>query len=284
MKYSDGKRTLVLLTVNAHSRACESEDETNAADIIAALKANPEACADVLAGLEPTCCRDCRENLLTRAESAERERDEWRRKWEELELTRASCCDRMERERDEARAERERLVYLLRSVARTHGLGDHIKKRIEVEVKQEPSEEWSPYRLRTERDAARQELAIERAAREKAERERNALRSALTDSQEAVVTSMRARIAELEQRTEKAEADLAAAVRSRGNDGLWCANVGEHDSVKARLEKAEAVVEAARHRSYVFDPLAWQRWRNKLRAGIAAFDKHKTSSDDNGGV
>ena len=34
--------------------------------------------------------------------------------------------------------------------------------------------------------------------------------------------------------------------RSRGNDGLWCANVGEHDSIKAKLAEAERKVAALR--------------------------------------
>jgi hypothetical protein len=37
-------------------------------------------------------------------EQAERSRDEWRAKWEQLETTRAVCCDQMERERDALRS------------------------------------------------------------------------------------------------------------------------------------------------------------------------------------
>lgn len=48
-------------------------------------------------------CSDCGATLAT----AERSRDEWRAKWEHLETHRAVCCDQMERERDEARAERD---------------------------------------------------------------------------------------------------------------------------------------------------------------------------------
>lgn len=56
-----------------------------------------------------------------RAEKAESERDEWRAKWEDLEIHRASCCDQMEREltaalkvveaaRGENEAELDRLI------------------------------------------------------------------------------------------------------------------------------------------------------------------------------
>lgn len=40
---------------------------------------------------------------------ADKERDEWRAKWERLEVERASCCAAMERERDQARDEASRL-------------------------------------------------------------------------------------------------------------------------------------------------------------------------------
>ena len=113
------------------------------ADLIACLKANPEACGKVMRGLNivfvesierlrkvvvldevcqalgvsplagakaPNMVRHLVIDRLAaekRAESAERSRDEWRAKWEDLVLHRAVCCDQMERERDEARAELE---------------------------------------------------------------------------------------------------------------------------------------------------------------------------------
>ena len=47
--------------------------------------------------------------LLARCEAAEAERDEWYERFAQLESHRASCCWRMEQERDAARAEVKRL-------------------------------------------------------------------------------------------------------------------------------------------------------------------------------
>jgi len=48
----------------------------------------------------------------------------------------------------DATGERDRLTWLLHSVSRTHGLGDHVKKRIQHEVSRpDPGDGWSPYQL-----------------------------------------------------------------------------------------------------------------------------------------
>ena len=44
---------------------------------------------------------------------AEQERDEWRAKWEALEIERAACCAQMEQERDEARAALRECAHLV---------------------------------------------------------------------------------------------------------------------------------------------------------------------------
>lgn len=139
------------------------EGDASAADIIACLRANPEAAGQVLLALESQYIAGEMAKSQARAERAEqalaalretaqhyeddwqalgavvaevtgtdaddithvvnaavntlrllrRDRDTWRAKWEALETTRAACCEQMERERDEARAERKRLSALL---------------------------------------------------------------------------------------------------------------------------------------------------------------------------
>lgn len=79
---------------------------------------------------------------------------------------------------ESAEVEAERLRWLLDSVARTHGCGDHIKNRIRMEVRQSPTDEWSPYRLRQERDDARSRLTV-------CERERDEARAQATTLSEA---------------------------------------------------------------------------------------------------
>ena len=49
----------------------------------------------------------------------------------------------------QAESERARLEWLLSSIARTHGCPEGIQRRIRAEgVTQDPSDDWSPYRLR----------------------------------------------------------------------------------------------------------------------------------------
>ena len=56
--------------------------------------------------------------------------------------------------------ELDRLTWLLHSVSRTHGLGDHVKKRIRQEVwRPDPGDGWSPYQL--QQDVKRLEGQVE---------------------------------------------------------------------------------------------------------------------------
>jgi hypothetical protein len=45
------------------------------------------------------------EGIRTALQAERKRADEWQRKWEDLEVKRASCCDQMEQERDEAQAQ-----------------------------------------------------------------------------------------------------------------------------------------------------------------------------------
>ena len=72
----------------------------------------------------------------------------------------SDIIEELTRERDEATGERDRLTWLLHSVSRTHGLGDHVKKRIQHEVtKPDPGDGWSPYKL--QQDVKRLEGQVE---------------------------------------------------------------------------------------------------------------------------
>ena len=51
--------------------------------------------------------------LIASAPDLLRERDEWRAKWEALEIERAACCAQMEQERDEARAALRECAHLV---------------------------------------------------------------------------------------------------------------------------------------------------------------------------
>lgn len=102
-----------------HSLAASERDlselRTRITDLVAAWGPpthGPDACPSVAAGVGP-CFRCAVSAAVARATQAERDRDAWRAKWEALETTRAVCCDQMERERDEARAERDAAVTRL---------------------------------------------------------------------------------------------------------------------------------------------------------------------------
>lgn len=161
-------------------------------DLVACLKANPEVRDTVLRELAPR---------KARAETAERDLAalhalihdqsglddhkytpgqmvaEMAARWQGA----SDDCDRFERERDEAQAERDTL-------------------RAACQEFQRREEEYERESFATLQTALREVTA-----------ERNALRSALTDSQQAIVGSMRARIAKLEAVAEAARELYEAA-------------------------------------------------------------------------
>lgn len=160
------------------------ESGANVADLIACLKANPEACAEVLIGVGVDRMREATEYYsLRRAKEAE------------------ARAEKAERERDEYKVRAQRAGH-----AEVVALN--------------------------ERDAALARLAS-------AENERNALRSALTDSQPAILDSLRSELEECRAKLAETTEALHLANRDVDRLNLACEKANEWRA------SAERVVEAA---------------------------------------
>ena len=101
---------------------------------------------------------------------------------------------------------------------------------------------------------------------EQAERERDEARASDKSARAAweilraaareKTAELRARLAATEEAVVEARAKLAEAERSSSNDGLWCANVGEHDSLLREVPTLRARIAALSSWAYLLEPAA----------------------------
>lgn len=109
--------------------AVDQWSDADAADVVKCLLANPAVARDVVSALGPSCSPEwavraiaqsydeekvVSQELRARVDALAAERDGWQARWEELELSRATCCLKNEREVVRLTAENERLREALR--------------------------------------------------------------------------------------------------------------------------------------------------------------------------
>ena len=103
MKQPTVKLSAYERAVNLLNELTPKQDRIICAALGGLREERDEARAEAARRLDELNAVQARSTLQLRG--VERERDEWRAKWEALEIERAGCCAQMEQERDEARAE-----------------------------------------------------------------------------------------------------------------------------------------------------------------------------------